>query len=137
MNLNEKIFNELKEMHPIDELIKFDDINIGEKLQENEMMVVKYKELYYNELSVLEELERKLEALNGIRYQWYKFEDEKEWQKPEIEKYCLPQDKKILHMKKIIQKQQIRVRFFEMCYRSFERRGWNMKVFSDREKYGV
>jgi hypothetical protein len=109
----------------------------SEKLQQNAMKVVEYKEFYYRELNLYEQLERKMDALTGIRYKHYKYNDEHNWQKPEIEKYCLPADESIIKLKKIMMKQQIRVRFFELCWKSFEKQGWNMKVFSDRERMGI
>lgn len=132
-----QIFDELHAEHNIEELATFSEIDISDKLQKNEMMVVKYKELYYNELNKYEILERKMDALKGIRYKYYKFEDEHEWQKREIEEYCLPSDKKIVEMKKIMMKQQVRVRFYDMCWRAFNSLGWSMKTFSDREKHGL
>jgi hypothetical protein len=140
MNENDElkqIFDELHAEHNIEELATFSEIDISDKLQKNEMMVVKYKELYYDELNKYEILERKMDALKGIRYKYYKFEDEHEWQKREIEEYCLPSDKKIIEMKKIMLKQQVRVRFYDMCWRAFNSLGWSMKTYSDREKHGL
>lgn len=132
-----RIFNELHSEHKIDELATFSDIDISQKLKINEMMIIKYKELYYSELNKFEILERKMDALKGARYKHYKFNDEHEWQKKEIEEYCLPSDEKIIKMKKIMAKQQIKVRFFQMCYQAFEKMGWSMKVFTDRETHGI
>jgi hypothetical protein len=140
MNENDElkqIFDTLKEEHNIEELATFTDLDISEKLQKNEMMVIKYKELYFNELHQYEILERKMEALKGIRFKYYKFNDDNEWTKKEIEDYCLPSDEKIIKMKKILAKQQVRVRFFDMCWRAFNSLGWSMKTFSDREKHGI
>jgi hypothetical protein len=140
MNENDElkqIFDTLKEEHNIEELATFTDLDIAEKLQKNEMMVIKYKELYFNELHQYEILERKMEALKGIRFKYYKFNDDNEWTKKEIEDYCLPSDEKIIKMKKILAKQQVRVRFFDMCWRAFNSLGWSMKTFSDREKHGI
>jgi hypothetical protein len=140
MNENDElkqIFDTLKEEHNIEELATFTDLDIAEKLQKNEMMVIKYKELYFNELHQYEILERKMEALKGIRFKYYKFNDDNEWTKKEIEDYCLPSDEKIIKMKRILAKQQVRVRFFDMCWRAFNSLGWSMKTFSDREKHGI
>lgn len=133
----EEIFNKLKEEHPIDDLIKFDETDIQEKIQDNTFQIIKYKELYYKELDIYEELERKMEALTGMRYKYYRFNQDEEWSKPEIEKYCLTSDKKIVKMKKILKKQKIRVRFFEMCYKAFEQQGWRFKTYTDRERHGI
>ena len=133
-----QIFDNLKNEYNIDEEATFSDLDISEKIQKNEMMVIRYKELYYNELAVLELLERKMDALKGMRYKFYKFDDDNEWQsKKEIEDYCLPSDDKIIKMKKIMAKQQVRVRFFDMSWRAFNSMGWSMKVFTDREKMGI
>ncbi len=131
------IFERLHEEHPIDEMATFSEIDIAEKLRRNEMMIIKYKEMYIKELQKYEELEDKMDTLKGIRYKHYKFEDDHEWQKKEIEEYCLPSDPAIIRMKRILAKQQVRVRFFQMCYQAFEKLGWSMKVFTDREKMGL
>ncbi len=132
-----QIFDQLKAEHNIDEEATFSELDIAEKLQKNDMMVIRYKELYYAELDKYEILERKMEALKGLRYKHYKFNDEHEWQKKEIEDYCLPSDEKIIKVKKMIQKQQVRVRFFDMCWRAFNSMGWNMKTFTERERHGL
>jgi hypothetical protein len=113
-----QIFEELHNEHPIDEMATFSEIDISEKLRKNEMMIIKYKELYYKELQKYEDLEDKMNTLKGIRYKHYKFNDNHEWNKKEIEEYCLPSDPAIIRMKKIMAKQQVRVRFFQMCLAS-------------------
>ncbi len=132
-----QIFDELRSNHDIEQLATFSDLDIAEKLQKNEMMVIRYKEFYYAELEKYEVLERKMDALRGIRYKHYRFNVDEEWAKKEIEDYCLPSDEKIIKMKKIMAKQQVRVRFFDMCWRAFNSMGWSMKTFSDRERHGI
>lgn len=132
-----QIFERLKEEHKIEELATFSDLDISEKLQQNEMMVIKYKELYFKELNIYEILERKMEALKGLRYKHYRFHDNHEWNKAEIETYCLPSDEKIILLKKIMAKQQVKVRFFDMCWRAFDKMSWSMKNFTDRERMGL
>jgi hypothetical protein len=78
-----------------------------------------------------------MEALKGLRFKHYRFNDDHEWKPNEIEKYCLPSDEKIIKMKKLMAKQQIKVRFFEMCWKAFDKQGWSMKTYSDREKMGL
>lgn len=133
----EQIFNELKEQYKIEEQATFSDLDISEKLQKNEMMVIKYKELYFSELEKYEILERKMDALKGKLYKHYRFNDEHEWQKKEIEEYCIPSDAKYIQMKKIMAKQQVKVRFFDMCWRALDKMGWSMKNFTEREKMGI
>lgn len=133
----EQILETLKTEYPIESMLSFNETDIEERLQENTLMVIKFKELYYRELQKLEDLESKMELLVGMRYKFYRFEDEHEWQKPEIEKFCIPSDKKVIAMKKIISKQKVRVRFFEIAYKAFEQLGWRMKTYSDRERMGI
>jgi hypothetical protein len=128
---------ELQEEHNLEELVKFDETNIQEKLQDNAFRIVQYKEFYYKELDIYENLERKMDYLIGIRYKYYKFEVEEEFTKKEIEDYCLPSDMKIIGMKKIMKRQKGRVIFFEMAWKALEKQGWNMKVYSDRDKHGI
>lgn len=132
-----QIFEQLKAEHNIEELATFSEIDIADKLQKNEMMVIRYKELYYAELNKYEILERKMDALKGKRYKHYRFEDDNEWVKKEIEDYCLPSDEKIIAMKKIMQRQHVRVRFFDMCHKAFYSMGWSMKTFTERERHGL
>ena len=132
-----QIFDELKAEHNIEELAQFSDLDIAEKIQKNEMMVIRYKELHQAEFRKYEILERKMDALRGLRYKHYRFNDDQEWQKKEIEDYCLPSDQKIIQMKKILAKQQVKVKFFDICWRALSSMGWNMKTFTEREKLGL
>lgn len=133
----QQIFDELKAEHDIENLAQFSDLDIAEKLQKNEFMKIKYHDLWQAELRKYEILERKMEALKGMRYKHYKFDDEHEWQKKEIEEYCFPTDEKIIKMKKIMAKQMVKVKFFDMCWKAFNSMGWNMKTFTEREKLGL
>jgi len=123
----------LKE-HPIDEMVKFSELDIQDKLRENDFYVVKYRDIYHEELAKLDRLNDLIEKLIGIRYKFYRFEDNHEWTKPEIEKFCIPSDRKVLQAKELIRKQEIRVRFFEMAWKAFEKQSWNMKMFLETLK---
>lgn len=123
------MLEKLKEDHPIDNIVLFNELNVHEKLQENDWMIVKYRDLYHKELDKLERIKELLEKTEGERYKYYRFDDDNEWTKPEIEKYALPQDEKVRKIKKLVQKQQMRVRFFQMCWKAFESRAWSMSNF--------
>ena len=130
MNIElEKIFDKLKEEHPIDDLVKFNELTISDEIQKNDGLIVKYRDLYHKALSEMDRLMDLSEKLAGKRYEHYRFNKEEAWTKSEIEKYCLPSDEKMVLMKNIIRKQEIRVRFFEMAFKSFEGRKWSMKMF--------
>jgi len=128
------VIKELLKEHPIHELIKFDDVNLQEKIRENTTYFVKYRDLYHQELARLDKLKDLLDKLIGKRYEFYRFNDEKSWTKTEIEKYALPADEKVVQMKKIVRRQEIRVRFFDMCQRGFDKQGWSMRTFIETLK---
>jgi len=121
--------------HPIEDMIQFTDINIQEKIKENTRNVVKYNDLYQKELGILDVLTDKMESLFGKRYDYYRFDYEKELTKIEIERYYLPNDVYIKKMKKLIRRQNIKVRFFKLCYQAFDKMGWSMKLFWETIKF--
>lgn len=131
----EEILAELVKEHPIEEMVQFTDINIQEKIKSNTLKVVKYNDLYQKELTTLDILADKLESLIGRRYDFYRFEFEKDLTKIEIERYYLPNDGYIKKMKQIIRRQNIKVRFFKMCYQAFDKQQWNMKLFWETIKF--
>ena len=137
MTDEENLVEELLTPPPIHDMVPISELDIPQNLEDNSFYIVKYKELSYKELAVLEELEAKHEKLHGMRYKYYRFEDNEAWTKPEIEKYCLPSDPKVVQTKGIIAKQKARVRFFEICYKGFEQAGWRMKSFIDVMRSGI
>jgi len=135
--LREEIINALYEEYPIDEMVKFSELDLQEKLKVNSFWIVRFRDLYNRALSEYEHLEDLYEKLIGERYDWYRFESEKELDKYEIKNYYLPKDKKIIKMKKILARQKIKVDFFKMCLQGMEQQGWRMKSFIDAEKGGI
>jgi hypothetical protein len=131
---HEKLFEDLKKRHPIDEMVKFSELDIAEKLQENTELIVRYRDFYHKSLAELDRLNDLLEKLSGIRFKYYRFDCSEKWTKPEIEKYCLPADEKITKMKKIVRRQEIKVRYYEMCWKAFEKQQWSMKLFMETLK---
>jgi len=131
------VIKELMAEHPIIEMVKFSDLNLSEKLSDNPWLMVKYKEFHIKENAILVELQDKYDMLVGKQYDYYRFELDKELTKPEIEKYYLPKDKKIIQMKQILRKQELRVKFFEMCYKGLEQQGWRIKSWIDVQRSGM
>lgn len=131
------IIENLKKEHPIEDIVSFNEMDIEDKLKENEFLTVHYRELYYKELTVLDNLEILYDKLVGKRYDHYRFDQEKAYQRYEIEKYCIPADEKVIKMKQLLLKQRLRVRFFENCYKGLEQLGWRMKTFVDVRRSGT
>jgi hypothetical protein len=130
-NTEDSIVSKLLIEHPIHEMVKYSEIDLQDKLKDNPVLIIRYKELYYKELSILDKLNDLMDKLIGERYKFYRFEDDKGYTKTEIEKYCIPSDEQIIKMKKIIHKQNTKVRFFETAYKAFEKQQWAMKMFID------
>ena len=133
---NEEILKKLHETFPIEKDLGFSELNMQEKLKENATKIVTYRDFYHKELARMDHLEDLMQKLVGMRYKFYRFDDVHEWSKIEIEKFCIPQDRKIMKMKKIIRRQNVRVRFFEMCWKGFEKQQWGIKSFLDTLKVG-
>lgn len=132
--MENNIINSLKEEHPIEELVKYNELNISDEIQKNTGLIVKYTEFYQHSLAQLDHLNDLYDKLSCKRYHYYRFDTNESWTKPEIEKHCLPGDEKMIIMKSIVRKQEIKTRFFEMCFKSFEKRQWSMKLFIDTLK---
>jgi hypothetical protein len=130
----ERIQEELMKEHPILDMVSFNDMNIQEKLKINSYQVAQYSNLLSASKREYELLEEKYNALLGMQYDHYKFEMDKELTKVEIERYYLPQDKKVRQMKRILDDQRVRIDFFESCVRGLKQVGWNMKTFMEAEK---
>ena len=131
------LLEELKSEHDIEELVSFTDIDLQEKLKDNTFLIIKYKDLWIKEKIVYEQLEDKMNMLMSKRYHYYRFEQDENLSKPEIEKYYIPGDRKIIQMKGILRKQKVRVDFFEIAYRALDKMSWNMREFGQNERRGL
>lgn len=132
----DKIVLELHEQYPITEEVKFCEFDLHDKLEKNGDLILKYTDILNKEESYLEHIEELMEKLMGQRYDYYRFESDKNLQKSEIERYYLPKDPAIIKMKTIIAKQKVRVKFFKMCVNALNKQGWNLKTYSDNMRRG-
>ena len=136
----DSVIKELNKEHPIEEMVKFNDANISDKIKDNTWLEVKYHDLYLKEKNELDSLLALKDKIVGERYDYYikgKLEDQKtlrEMTPKEIEKYYLPSDDKVIRINRLVQKQQWRVDFFDMCRKAFNQQGWRMKNFLDADK---
>lgn len=135
LSTNEKnnIINELKDKYPIENECSFNEFNISDKLMQNTELFVFYKQLYDHEQFILNQLEEKMDILKAKLYDQYRFESDRNLAKSEIEQYYIPSNKKFLEMKRLLQKQQIRVNFFKLCMDSMEKMYWRMKEWLKTE----
>jgi len=127
-----KIVDELVKEYNIYKLLEFDEFNLKEKIQNNSYLLMKFQDQLLKEEIKLDEYNELYEKLVGECYHKYRFEIDESLSKTEIEKYYLPRDKKIVQMKKILNKQKIRIKFFESCIKGIEKQYWNMKEFANQ-----
>jgi hypothetical protein len=133
----EEILEELYKQYPIDEMVKFDEFSISEKLQDNSYWIVHFRNELLKVTSEYEQLEEMLETLIGQRYDYYRFDYDKELDKTEIKNYYIPKDQKIRKMKRILARQKVKVEFFKYCVAGMEKQQWNMKNFLENLKVNV
>jgi len=132
--IRDNIINELRKEYPIEEQVKFDQFSLSDRLQENMKLKIKYQELYDHENYIHSKLKDKLDILICNRYDYYRFESDRNLTKTEIENYYLPADKKVRKVKNIIEKQEIRVKFFDVCLKAINELYWRIKAYIDNEK---
>ncbi len=133
----EEIWNELLIEYPINDIVKFSEYNIADKLTENSWLITEYTKLYEKENDILNQIQEMKDSILCERYDHYRFNCDKELKQYEIEKYYLPKDEKVIKINGIIRKQQYRVNFFAMCIKALEKMYWNMKTFFDVSRKGA
>ena len=132
--MEEKIVNILKEKYPIDALISFNEFNIADKLKNHAFELMKWSDFLLKEKFKLQKLTDELEEVTCVLYNKYRFEFDKNLSKVEIEKYYIPQDPEYKKLMKKIRIQEIIVAYFEICVRSIDKQGWNMKNFIEQNR---
>jgi hypothetical protein len=130
----DKTIQELREKYPIEEQVKFNEFNIADKLRENTELKVMYEELYEREKSILSKMIDVYEEIRGKTYDYYKFDYDKVLQKNEIEEYYLPRNPKVKKAKELIDRQEIKVKFFKICMNAMDRMYWNMRNYVEYDK---
>jgi len=129
--LREEILADLYAEYPIDEMVRFSELDLQEKLQENPFWIVKFRDLFNRAQAEYVYLETLYEKCVGDRYDYYRFESERELDKFEIKNYYIPRDKKVIQMKNILSRQKVKVDFYKTCLQGMEQQGWRMKTFCD------
>lgn len=125
----EQIKEKLLEEYPIAEEVSFNDFNIEEKLQQQLQLELKYHDLYENAKYVYGKIDDILIDKQCELYDYFRFEYERNLSKPEIELYYLPKHPDIKMIKERMQLQEIKVKFFEICYKSVKQLQWNIQTY--------
>lgn len=152
MTFQDKEYNEiikqLREEHPIDVMVKFNNTDIQDKLSENSFLIVKYKDLYLRERAAYDKINKLKEEESGRIFQGLRFPKDRgqetdKWiadranndiRTAEIKEYYIPNHPKIKQIDNLLRLQKARVDFFDLCVSSLEKMAWSMKGFLDAEK---
>lgn len=126
---HEKYMEELKEKFPIKDFLRYTEFDLKEKIEMIPMKILEYQELLNKEESILNKFIEQKNKVIGEVYDHHRFEMDKKLDKYEIEKYYIPQDKKVLAFNKIIQKQKWKVEYFEACVKALDKMAWGIKDF--------
>lgn len=124
-----KMLEVLYKEYKVDELLRYNEHNIADKIKDNPFISEQFRLLFLKEAQNLKRVELLYEEMVGKQYDHYKYESEKSLTKTEIERYYLPKDEKIIKMKELLHKQQLRTDFFESVWKAIDRLGWMMKMY--------
>jgi hypothetical protein len=133
----DKIWKELYNLHPIDKQVQFSELDIQEKIRNQPFLLLQYNDLYYKERARMDKMLEVVDKIQGTRYDFYKFNYDKELTKYEIEKFYLPKDPTLLKAKEKLRKQQWRVDFYKMCSDAINNQGWQFKSYMEALKQGL
>jgi len=133
----DEVWKSLYELYPIDQQVRFNEFDVTQKLSMLPFLKVQYDDLFYKEKARYDRMLEAVEKIQGIRYDHYRFNYDRELTKYEIEKFYLPKDPTLLEAKKKLRKQQWRVDFFKLCSDSISNMGWQIKAFLESTKQGL
>ena len=120
---------ELKKEYPIEDFIVFSEFDLKDKIEKLSMKLLEYQELLYKEQSLLDKIKEQRNRIVGERYNYYRFDFDKELTKYEIKEYYLTNDPNILAFDKTVRKQTWTVEFFEGCVKAIEKMTWTVKDY--------
>lgn len=141
-NERDEIVRELLKKFPIQSLVQFNEFDIHDKLAANTDRYIEYYDHYLSEKKELEHLEELKIRLVGKIYDELRFPTPdsknpnalKNLDKREIVEYYIPRDERYIRLIDIIERQKVRVEFFDLCSSALDKVGWRMKNFLDALK---
>lgn len=135
----EVILRDLKKDFNIEDFIQFDEFNFREREERYTFELMRYDEQRMKEKMKFEDLESLYRKLKGKQFHYYRFGNGSgpyELSNKEIETYYFVQDKKLIQMEKILQRQKLRLEYFEMCVRLLEKMGFRLREYLEWIKKG-
>ena len=133
----DKILKKLQEEYAeYIENLNFNEFNVGDRARENAYMVEHFRLLAISEKNKLKRIEEQINTKAGELYNHYKYEDDRELSKVEIERYYLPTNGELNRLKRLYAMQEVKVGFFDVMAESFKSQGFSIKNFLDNLKIG-
>ena len=129
MDTKEKIKEKLYEIYPIEKELSFDNLDLEDKIKNQLTLELKYWDLVQNETYKMDKLDDMMIDARFEVYDSLKFEGERTLTKAEIDDVYLPADKKIKHIKSLIELQKTKLDFFKMCYNSIKQQRWTVQSY--------
>lgn len=130
------ILKNLQEEYDVFDMLDYNEYTVNDKLRKNPFYTEQFRILSVTEKSKLEKLERMLEQRRAEVYQYYR-ENDVHLKKTEIEKYYIPTDERVKQIIQAIEKQKLRVEFFEALYEAFRTQGWQIKQYLQNLREGI
>jgi hypothetical protein len=125
----DNVIKELSERWDIENLLKFSELNIQEKLENNASQIWHFTELYHKEKNDYDKIVEFKDTLICNRYIFYKNNMPEALKQGEIEKYYLPKDPQILKMNEMVRKQMWKVNFYDGLRKALEKMQWTMQTY--------
>jgi hypothetical protein len=132
--MKDTIIDELQRVHNVEELVSFNELNIAEKLQKNAFLYEQYYNFYLREKHILDQLNEMKDRLMGKLYDKFRFNDERNLDRREIEKFYIPADETYIKIQQLILKQQVKADFFEIVAKAIDKMSWNMRNFLETQR---
>jgi hypothetical protein len=138
----DKIVGELLKEFPIHDLVSFNEFDIKEKLSKNSDIYINYYEHYLSEKQEMAHLEELKIRLIGQIYDELRFPApnsknpnvHKNLDRKEIVEYYIPRDERYIRLIEIIEKQKVRVEFFEIAAKAIDKMSWNIRNYIAADK---
>jgi len=132
---SDTIFKKLEEDYNVYDLLTFNEFNIQDRLERLSFHMKDFRLKFLQESSKLASVEERLDKLVGDKYIALK-NGEVTLSKTEIEKYYLPKDPEIINLRGLVRKQELRTKYFEVCWQAMDKLQWNMKLFCENSRGG-
>lgn len=143
MTLDSKIFTDIQEDKILKELqLEFDvfplltinEFLLKEQIEKNPFYQEQFRLLFLKEKGKLMRIEVMRDEYIGQLYDDLKYRSDLSLTKTEIEKYYIPKDSKVIKLKKLHLKIQIRMEFFEAIWDAFKTQSWLIKQYIEVNK---